>query len=589
MAPIQVVNASGIVSISAATYSLTFPPDRPFVYVHDAQGRRLAELFVLSSVHPLHDRDDTVAIGAWEIEATPGGAICTLRAQSSVWREKIYRLRCETQRFSYDIEIAGSARLAEVCYFGGYSSGQQRWGSGFFSSGQHFRQGFNPEPNTEERSYFATNGGSRIDLTGVPLPGKGDWFFTPPPFCFAFQGPDQWLALGVEAQPGMHQFTEYWYHGSTGFHLSLAYEGHTTVDGAYRLPAIGFDVGADEFQALAAHVRAARQTLGTPTVAARDQPAWWYEPIFCGWGSQCAAAATERGHAPEYARQPLYESFLSTLAAQDIDPGIVVIDDKWQASYGENQVDARKWPDLRGFIDGQHALGRKVLLWLKAWDAEGVPPAECITNAAGVPLAVDPSHPAYEQRLRESVRRMLAADGYDADGFKIDFTARIPSGPGMRSYGGLWGLELLKRYLTIIYRAAKAVKPNALIMTHTPHPYLADALDMIRLNDAFDLNRLDEGIVGRDLGKTMALRARVAALACPDAIIDTDNWPVRDLATWREYLDVQPELGVPSLYFASHIDLTQELLEAADYQQIRETWAVYREQRTKSNGTTNKE
>ena len=43
----------------------------------------------------------------------------------------------------------------------------------------------------------------------------------------------------------------------------------------------------------------------------------------------------------------------------------------------------------------------------------------------------------------------------------------------------------------------------------------------------------------------MTHRARVATAACPEALIDTDNWPVTDRASWREYLRVQPTLGAP--------------------------------------------
>jgi hypothetical protein len=104
-------------------------------------------------------------------------------------------------------------------------------------------------------------------------------------------------------------------------------------------------------------------------------------------------------------------------------------------------------------------------------------------------------------------------------------------------------------------------------MAHTPHPYLADVVDMIRLND---MNP------DKDIREAMMLRARVAGIACPDAIIDTDNWPIKDLASWRSYLRLQPKLGVPSLYFASHIDSTKEPLQAKDYRLIREVWAEHR-------------
>jgi hypothetical protein len=166
---------------------------------------------------------------------------------------------------------------------------------------------------------------------------------------------------------------------------------------------------------------------------------------------------------------------------------------------------------------------------------------------------------------------MLSADGYDADGFKIDFTARIPSGYGLRLHDhAVWGVELMRRYLAIVHSEAKLVKPDALVMSHTPHPYLADVLDMIRLND------INIG-PDQDVNRAMRHRARIAAIACPEAVIDTDNWPITDKAAWREYLQIQPELGVPSLYCVTHIDSTGEPLDANDYQLIRDVWARWRE------------
>jgi hypothetical protein len=184
-----------------------------------------------------------------------------------------------------------------------------------------------------------------------------------------------------------------------------------------------------------------------------------------------------------------------------------------------------------------------------------------------MPLAVDPTNPAYEARLRAAVRRLLAMDGCDADGFKIDFSARIPSGPAIRLYGDEWGLELMKRYLEILHDETHRVKPEALIMAHTPHPYLAGAVDMIRLNDVN---------VGHDAVPAMQMRAMVAALACPDALIDTDNWPMRDRAAWRTYTQAQAGFGVPSLYYVDCIDSTGEPLETEDYALLRDLWQKYR-------------
>ena len=570
---------NGALKLTADTYSLTFPPDRPFVNLEDRNGKRLAELFVLASVHPLNGRDDTVQIGTWETVASGDEVIFSLALESAVWDCKIVRFRCRPHRFMYELEVEGQGSLSEASYFGGYQSAQVRWGSGFFWSGQHFKRGFNPEPNADEINFFPAAESSRIALLGVPLPGRSDWFFTPPPFCFGFEGDGSWMGLGVHAGPGENRFTEYGYHGGHScFYLSLAFDGHTQVHGRYQLPAIDFDFGTGPYEVLAEHVKSLYISGSVPKPAGRSRLDWWYEPIFCGWGEQSYLAARDKGKAPDYARQALYEGFLETLDANGVNPGIVVIDDKWQANYGENRVDDSKWPDLPGFIRRQHEIGRKVLLWFKAWDPEGIPVEECITNARNLPLSVDPSNPSFEKRLRETIHILLSPEGYDADGFKIDFTARIPSGPGIHLYGDIWGLELMKRYLEIIYNAAKQVKPDALIITHTPHPYLAEVLDMIRLND---INK------DKDVRAAMTHRAILVNIACPDAIIDTDNWPITNKSVWRDYLRLQPELGVPALYYASHIDSTLEPLEERDFKLIRQVWAKHRLSHQPTNGRAN--
>ena len=559
---------------SGNTYRIILLEDRPFILLETETGDPLAELFALSSVHPLNGRDDTPAILDWERSEMAGVTTFTLQASSTVWSRKIYRLCCYPNRLTFQIEVEGSGRLAEVDYFGGYYSGDVRWGSGFFWSGQNFRKLFNFEPNDCVEAYSSPEGNSSINMTGLSLPGRGDWFYTPPPFCFAAQTRYGWLSLAAEARPGQYQFTEYAYHGQkAAFYLSLAYEGYQRVEGRYILPMIGIDFADNEYAVLKKHVRAlsfpqASDEVGSfETRPSCNQYGWWKSPLFCGWGAQSHLASVEGGQAPDFSRQEHYEDFLESLQSNEVNPGIVVLDDKWQTTYGENIVDKEKWPNVDGFIARQHAQGRKILFWIKAWDPEGLPVDECIHNSAGQPVACDPTNPIYQEHLGRMVERMLSIKGYNADGFKIDFTARIPSGPGMQLYGDRWGLELLRTYLEVIYKNAKRIKPDALIMTHTPHPYLADLVDMIRLND---INSKQE-IIG-----SAYHRARVAAIACPQAVIDTDNWPMPDKATWRRYLLEQPRLGIPSLYYATHIDATGEPLEEQDYQLIRETWRQFR-------------
>jgi hypothetical protein len=255
----------------------------------------------------------------------------------------------------------------------------------------------------------------------------------------------------------------------------------------------------------------------------------------------------------------------------------VVVDDRWQRAYGTAEPDESRWPDLRSWIAAQHAAGRRVLLWWKAWDPSGLPPAECVTDPAGTPIAADPGSPAYRARLRTIVTRLLGPDGLDADGFKIDFTQRAPSGrallrPGAPA-GAPWGIAALHRLLETIYRAAKAAKPGALIVTHTPHPGFGDVSDMIRLNDV--LERDPSGAVVPAVDQ-LAFRRAVAAAVLPRHLIDTDQWPIMNRSEWHAYAEAQPRLGVPALYYADRLDRSGEELTAGDLALVARTWAEYR-------------
>src|SRR5690606_5347802 len=264
---LQLHRQDGVIALQADAYRLVFHANRPFVDLH-AGEQRIAELFPFSAVHPLNGRDDTYQIGEWTVDESPDEITVSIRARSTAWTAKIYTFRCGPSRFTYGIEVEGSGALAEVDYFGGWYSASLRWGSGYFWSGQRFAQVFNPEPNIPEVFHVPSGSGTKIDLTGVPIPARGDWFFTPAPFCFAGQYSDGWLARGVEADQGSNTHTQYSYHGDLeAFHLSLSYEGHTQVNGVYSLPSIGFDFAPDEYAAIAAHVAAVRASGQAPIPA----------------------------------------------------------------------------------------------------------------------------------------------------------------------------------------------------------------------------------------------------------------------------------------------------------------------------------
>jgi hypothetical protein len=280
----------------------------------------------------------------------------------------------------------------------------------------------------------------------------------------------------------------------------------------------------------------------------------------------------------ELARQDRYDHWLALLAGHGVVPGTVVIDDRWQRAYGIGEPDVRHWPDLRGWIASRHAAGQRVLLWWKAWDPGGLPVRECVTDPGGTPIAADPGSPAYLARLTEIVTRLLGPDGLDADGFKIDFTQRAPAGRNLRRPGAPadapWGIAALHRMLATIYRAAKAAKPDALVITHTPHPGFADVCDMIRLNDILERDSAGGMVPAVD---QLTFRYAVAGAVLPDHLVDTDQWPIADRAQWRAYVEAQSRIGVPALYYAERIDRSGEQLTASDLALVAQTWTAYRE------------
>jgi hypothetical protein len=173
--------------------------------------------------------------------------------------------------------------------------------------------------------------------------------------------------------------------------------------------------------------------------------------------------------------------------------------------------------------------------------------------------------------LRDVLHELLGPAGLDADGLKIDFTARTPSGHALSAAGAGWGIALLHQLLSVVYAQAKDAKADALVITQTPHPSFADVTDMVRLNDALRLD--DPGPIPVDaVVPQMLYRAAVAHAALPDVLIDTDDWAMPDKRTWRQYLELKPSLGVASLYYATHLDLTDEALDDGDYAAVRRVW-----------------
>jgi len=569
--------------IETARYRLELSPDGTLATLRAPGGAHWASLRLLAALDTAGGPDETLSVSGPRVLGGEGRAF-EIERRSTLWERASTRLVCTEEAIEMRASVTGRGTLTDVHLLAGRSlvPGSP---TGFLPSGSSFRTLYSPNPGDPARLLRSAGETAVIGVYGDSRPGRGHWFFTPAPLYLALttaavedaadEVPEGWLGLALAAPVRALTFVQLAYQpADRGFSLRLDYDGHTAVDGSFEAPVLVLTPGErTPYGGLRRHGEDLRARGAAPARRKREAPGWWSGPIFCGWGAQSHLAATRGGLAADHSTQERYDGFLSHLEGQGVVPDTVVIDDKWQEVYGKALPDRAKWPDLRGWIADRRLRGQHVLLWWKAWSTQGLAPELCIRNPDGAAIALDPTNPAARTALCEAVTAMLGSDGLDADGLKVDFTASTPTGRALSTHGPGWGIALLHELLAIVYDAAKEAKPDALIITHTPHPAFVDVTDMLRLNDMLRLD--DFGPVPPVLPQ-MCFRTEVARAACPELLIDTDDWCVPDLETWRAYVELKPELGVPSLYYATHLDATGESLAPSDYEALRRTWALWR-------------
>ncbi|GIG90712.1 alpha-amylase family protein [Plantactinospora endophytica] len=586
-AGVSAIEVAGHLEIRTPHYTARVDRRRLLADVAGSDGGAWGQLRLLCSVHALDGPDETVRVEEVTHEVGADLVRLTVRCLSTRWDTRVQVVEFRPGQISLRATVRGAGRITTVQLLGG-----MRLPQGVLPSGAAHRTVFSPNPDHPWRIARPAVEPAVISVNGEGgEPGVGRWLFTPAPTCFGLSrepvphdhglpsGP--WLMLGLAAR--RRTFVEFGYDPAPdGFTLRCEYQGHTVVDDEFDTPTVLLLFGADDpYDGLRRYRdELAARGLVAP-VTPRPLAAHWRQPIFCGWGAQCALAAGGAATAPELSRQALYDGFLATLAGNGLVPGTVVVDDKWQERYATCRPDPEKWPDLAGFVAQRHAAGQRVLLWWKAWDPEGAPDEACVRDPEGRPVTLDPESRLGRRLIEEAVGHMLDPAGLDADGLKIDFTGRTPSGTGLRHAGPSWGFDLLHELLGVVHRTAKRVKPGSLIVTHTPDPGFLDVTDMLRLNDVLHLDHPlgrtpPPGIAGSAVVAQMTYRARVVRSACPELPVDTDGWCLPDQRALVAYAEVAPALGVPALYYADRLDFDPDPISPAAWSALERTWAAYR-------------
>ncbi|MPV36640.1 alpha-amylase family protein [Georgenia subflava] len=642
----DLTTSPGATTVTAETYVLEVRHDPPKAVLADPDGRIWSHLSLTASVDRADGVDESYAARPAVVERGEDGVTVVAVSSSSVWEHKEVRLVCRPTSLELTVTVRGDGDLADVSLLGGRGV-RASGAAGTFRSSIEYRSVFCPTPTEPVQVVRPAHSAATLGVVGDAHAGRLHAVFSPPPLCLVLGREEaahatdvpagRWLSLALRAGIEKMTFTELRYEPvDGGFLLRLDYDGHTRVRGEFTTPPLVLSPTADPFTALTENREDLVRHGLAPAGPVHEPAAWWREPIFCGWGAQCARAplpGAPPSHpyfladlapavvpagvavAADMAREDFYDEVLEHLAAHDVVPGTVVLDDRWQSRYGCGEPDPEHWADLRAWIAARHAAGQRVLLWWKAWDPDGVPAGECVRDPGGTPVAVDPGNPAYLERLARTVAQMVGPDGLDADGVKVDFTQRAPAGRSLRAYPvparadpvpaptdpgpaptapgadrdpgpagrgarspqGVWGMAALHTMLATMYRSMKAAKPDALMITHTPHPAFADVCDMVRLNDVLERDPAT-GVV--PVADQLRFRHAVVSATMPRHLVDTDQWPMPDRAQWRSYVEAQADLGVPALYYAEAIDRSGEPLTEADLALVARSWAEYRARTT---------
>lgn len=474
---------------------------------------------------------------------------CTWTVRTSNWEKKEYSLSCEGPAIVLRLKVQGKGKLGKLRYFPeGGKSGKKL----SFEVSRYFVPvalgGAKAVPQ-----WHNTMESANIDLY---------MYMTPPLLAFPFTGPfSGTCAIGLAPKPGAYNIDHFRCEFASfrdGL-FSTDYLGYTEVNGTYELPVLTFTSGTDEFASLAAHSDWLYQFGGCTRVDRSNVPSWWLGPIYCGYGDQHILSPNANG-----ATQKNYTILSRRLDELGLKPAVIIIDAKWQDQLGAFLPDTTKWPDLRAFVDAEHAKGRKILLWLKAWDNEGLRSEECVRCYYST-FSADPTSPAYQKRIKETMHKLLSSDPgcFDCDGFKIDFANCMPSGKDLVTHErGIYGIELLKRMMTLLHDAAKAAKPNCLINNSCSHPYFAEVTDQCRLHDFPGQLRF--------LWEVREYRAKLFRTAFPGISIDTDDERSSSKEQSLNYIRRAPEIGVPVLYCLHNPFMTDD-----DYREIAKIWADY--------------
>ena len=304
------------VVVSQTAYTLRAREGAPWARLEGDAGP-WAELCLVANADTTARPDETHAVDGPYVEGStePGGtARLTWRLRSTAWADKRLTIDCDPSGLGLRLDVAGDGALTDVTLAGGQAA-LPTGRSGSFWSRRAFPTILPAAPGDPTRVVLGAESSADSTASGGGEPGRPGWFFTPAPFWVGatreritdpLKPPTgAWLGFGLEARPEEQRFLGFGYRGAdAGFRFVLDYQGQTEVTGAWSSPVLRITPGHDPYRLIAQYRDGLHGEGYIPDLSeGTTAPDWWCEPIFCGWGAQCAAAIEDgrpQTAAPEY-------------------------------------------------------------------------------------------------------------------------------------------------------------------------------------------------------------------------------------------------------------------------------------------------
>ena len=565
MSTIKWQNSANGYILRGASYVVRVRGDYNYRLEIEFDGASIATLPGLSTLNQLDRIEKLDHVKLVQMIAENNRAQIILTADSSCWNKRTFYWSFTPTNISFYHTAEGQGRLGQ-CFF--FSRNNLVDGAISIENDIHYNCRINLT------NYFTPwvrlSSLSDFDVINPGSAGLTEWnqnlLFAPCPLMFAFYKQNTYVGIGLGCKPGSYNFRALEYSGSKigGASFYVDYLGYQEINGFISTPAVAMHFGYDRYDVLKQHI-AWTDLEGYSTKRKYENADWHREPVFCSWAEQGVAAAEQGVYTNSACTQQNFENWINILEERQIPASTLIIDEKWQKQYGTFEIDVEKWPDMKGFVAKQHDKGRHVLLWAPGYHTEGLPAEWCSKDPSGKIKFANPFNRGYEAFLREKLTYLVKEVG--VDGFKEDWFGGTAAVPGYTDYGP-HGIELLRKFQTILFESAHQVKPDAMIQTQTPNPLFRDCSDVLRLNDIYCSTRM--------VSRMMQNRARIAKIAGWE-VIDCDNASSTTADEWFDYMQKQILLGTPSLYCLTRTEFSKEEIPDYMWAHISAIWKKYRE------------